>query len=427
MSATICLAAEYFPPHAPGGAEWSIEALARALGARGRRVLVVTPNYGAASREGRDGFTVIRFPFPVKRPPGRATIPGRYHANPIFYLYAGLVLARSVRREGVDLVHVQNKHMLIPGVLTHAFTGVPVITTLRDGSIIDAAPMCLHHGDRMPADCGVAKLWRDCAVEYFDLYVGGRRSRLATRLVFLYRWLDARLKQRFLRRVDTVIAVSQGILDIYRRSGLLDGVSRLRVVPTVPSLVAPAPDAVEGVRQRLGLGGKRLALYVGKLSPGKGAADFLAAARRVAPAVPEVLFVLAGEGEAAAREPFIRHLGPLANRDVLALYPLADVVVVPSVIPDALSRVILEAMAAGRPVVATRVGGTPELVLDGKTGLLVERNDPDGLARALLTVLRDSALRDALGAAGRRHLELLSGEGGSVDRLLDVYAEVLGG
>jgi glycosyltransferase involved in cell wall biosynthesis len=146
----------------------------------------------------------------------------------------------------------------------------------------------------------------------------------------------------------------------------------------------------------------------------------------VAPALPDVLFVLAGEGDVTAREPFIRYLGPLANRDVLALYPLADVVVVPSMIPDALSRVILEAMSAGRAVVATRVGGTPELVLDGKTGLLVERSDPEGLAQALLTILRDDALRDALGAAARCHLESLSGQGGSVDRLLAVYAEVLG-
>ena len=421
---TICLVTEYFPPHAPGGAEWSTEALARALAERGHRVLVVTPNYGAAGREERDGFTVFRFPFPVKRRPGRGTVPARYLANPVFYLYAGLVVARIARREKAALVHVQNKHMLIPGALARALTGVPVITTIRDGSIIDAAPMCLHHGDRMPVDCGVAKLWGECSVEYFDLYVKGRRTRLAAKLAFLHGWLDARLKQRFLRRVDAVVAVSQGILDVYRRSGLLDGVPRLRVVHTVPLLAAPPPEAVEGVRRRLGLGGRRLVLYVGKLSPGKGAADLVEAARRVAPAVPDALFVFVGEGELSRPEPFIRRLGPLPNREVLALYPLADVVVVPSVIPDALSRVILEAMSAGRPVIATRVGGTPELVLDGKTGLLVERNDPAGLAAALLAILRDDALRGALGVAGRRHLESLSGQGGSLDRLLEVYAEV---
>jgi hypothetical protein len=210
------------------------DALAGA-GRRGRRVFVDHAQPRARRRAKSATFTVIRF---LSREAGaRAShIPGRYHANPIFYLYAGFTLARVARREKADVIHVQNKHMLVPGVLARALTGLPVVATIRDGSIIDAAPMCLHHGDRMTADCGVRKLWRECSVEYFDLYARGRRARLMTKLAFLYRWLDARVKQRFLRRVDAVVTVSQGILDIYRRSALLDGVPRLRVVPTVPSL-----------------------------------------------------------------------------------------------------------------------------------------------------------------------------------------------
>src|SRR5262249_60826524 len=111
--------------------------------------------------------------------------PGRYHANPLFYLYAGLVLARVARREHVEILHVQNKHMLVPGALARSLTGVPVVATIRDGSIIDAAPMCLHHGDWMPADCGVRKLWRECSVEDFDLYARGRRAPLLTQLAVL--------------------------------------------------------------------------------------------------------------------------------------------------------------------------------------------------------------------------------------------------
>lgn len=423
----ICLVSEYFPPHAPGGAEWSTDALARALAGRGHRVLVVTPNYGAPRREERDGFAVYRFPFPAKRPPGRATIPGRFLANPLFYLYAGLVIAWAARREAAELIHVQNKQMLIPGALARVLGGVPVIATIRDGGIIDAAPMCLHHGDRMPADCGVAKLWGECSAEYFDLYAKGRHGRLRTKLGFLYGWLDARLKQRGLRRVDAVVAVSQGILDVYRRSGLLDGIGRLRVVHTIPPAgAAPAPSAVEAARARLGLAGRRVVLFVGKLSPGKGSADLVAAARRVAPSAPDVAFLFVGEGDLGASEPFLRATGPLRHDEVLALYPLADVVVVPSVIPDALSRVIVEAMSAGRAVIATRVGGTPELVRDGETGVLVARGDREGLAAALRTVLGDEGWRARLGAAGRRHLESLAGEGGSLDRLLAVYAEVRG-
>ncbi|MBI4591557.1 MAG: glycosyltransferase family 4 protein [Candidatus Rokubacteria bacterium] len=222
-----------------------------------------------------------------------------------------------------------------------------------------------------------------------------------------------------------MVGVSEGILDIYRRSGLLAGISRVRAVYNVPPVTAVAgPEVVEAARHGLGLAGKRVVLYVGKFSPGKGTADLLVAAKKVVASVPEALFLFVGEGELAAAGRHIRRLGPLPNSEVLALYPLADVVVVPSVIPDALSRVILEAMAAGRPVIGTRVGGTPELILDGKTGLLVERNDPDGLAQALLSLLRDEALRAELAAAGRRRLDELFGPERSLDRLLDLYREV---
>jgi glycosyltransferase involved in cell wall biosynthesis len=391
-------------------------------------VVVITPNYGAPAREERDGFTVLRFPFPIKRPPGRYTVPVRYLANPLFYLYAGLAVARIARRERAELLHVQNKQMLIPGVIARALARRPVVLSIRDGGIIDAAPMCLLHGDRMPPDCGAAKLWRECSVEYFDRYVKGARGRLPSKLAFLYLWLDARLKQRFLARVDAVVGVSQGIVDVYRRSGLLEGIARLRVVHTIPPLGgAPTAAEVARTRARLGLEGQRVVLYVGKFSPGKGTDDLVAAAGRVAAALPDARFVFVGEGALGDDAPHLRVLGPLPNREVLALYPLAEVVVVPSVIPDSLSRVILEAMSAGRPVIATRVGGTPELVLHGQTGLLVERGDREGLAAALLALLSDDALRASFGAAGRRHLASLTGAGGSLDRMLEVYAEVLSG
>lgn len=418
----ICLVNEYFPPHAPGGAEWSTEALAYALTARGHRVVVITPNYGAPAVEERDGFRIRRFPFPIKLPPGRATIPGRYLVNPIFYLYAGIVVAHLARRERATILHVQNKHMLIPGVIARTLTGLPLVVTIRDGSIINAAPVCLHHGDRMPPDCGVRKLWKECSEEYFALYVKDPRRRLRSKLAFLYFWLDSRLKQRLLRRADAVVGVSQGILDIYRRSGLLEGIPRVGAVYSIPLLHSPPGSAeVERVRHRLGLTGKRVVLYVGKFSPGKGTADLVAAADRVATSLSDVLFIFVGEGELRADGPHILRLGPLPNSEVLPLYPVAHVVVVPSVIPDALSRVILEALWAGRPVIATRVGGTPELIIEGKTGLLVDRNDPDGLARAIETVLRDDALRASLSAGARRHVEERFRAEESLDQLLSLY------
>jgi glycosyltransferase involved in cell wall biosynthesis len=386
----------------------------------------VTPNYGAPAAEVRDGFDIRRFPFPIKRPAGRSVLPPRVFLNPLWTLWAGWQLARAVRAASAEVLHAQNKHMLLPGMIARRLTGVPLLLTIRDGSLIDAAPMCLHHGDRRPADCGARKLWRECSVEYFDLYMSGRRSRVVTKLAFLAGWLDACFKQRFLRRLDAVVGVSEGILGVYRRSGLLEGARRVEVIPTIPPLMPPASAAqASAAREAHGLGGLRVVLYVGKLSPGKGTGDLLTAAQRIAPSHPETRFVFVGDGTMALPDmPWLQRLGPLPNAEVLALYAAADVVVVPSVIPDSLSRVILEAMTAGRPVIGTRVGGTPELVVHGETGLLVERGDGEGLARALETLLDDETLRRAMGERARRHVESRFSEGETVDRLLALYGDL---
>jgi glycosyltransferase involved in cell wall biosynthesis len=82
-----------------------------------------------------------------------------------------------------------------------------------------------------------------------------------------------------------------------------------------------------------------------------------------------------------------------------------DITVVPTIAQEGLSRTSVEAMAAGRPVVASRIGGLPFTVVDGVTGLLCEPGDPGDLARKLEALLDDSDLRRRMGLAGRRRFE----------------------
>src|SRR5881396_2020366 len=81
----VCFVNEYFPPFAPGGAEWSLDALARALAGRGHRVTIVTPNWGAEPREEYHGVGIVRFPFPLRLEPGRGPASPKWLANPAFY------------------------------------------------------------------------------------------------------------------------------------------------------------------------------------------------------------------------------------------------------------------------------------------------------------------------------------------------------
>jgi type III pantothenate kinase len=165
-----------------------------------------------------------------------------------------------------------------------------------------------------------------------------------------------------------------------------------------------------------------LVLYAGKLSLGKGTLVLLESLDRIRAAVPGVRFALAGKGDMRVPAADDLHvLGILSQPDLFALYRAADVVVVPSLWPEPLSRVLLEAMRIGRPVVATMVGGTPEAVEHGVSGLLVPRQDPAALARAVSELLLDPQRRERMGLAGAQRAERFFDEDRLVADLLEAY------
>ena len=114
------------------------------------------------------------------------------------------------------------------------------------------------------------------------------------------------------------------------------------------------------------------------------------------------------------------------RHDVPRLLGAMDVVVVPS-LAEGFSNVVLEAGAAGRPVVATRVGGNAEAIVDGETGLLVEPQDPIALARAILTLLEDPARRRRMGESARRRVSEMFTVEKMIEGYESLYASLAGG
>jgi len=169
---------------------------------------------------------------------------------------------------------------------------------------------------------------------------------------------------------------------------------------------------------------------VGSFLPIKGQRFLLEAAPRILERFPEVRFLFAGQGpERAALEEQARSLGDRVRFLGLQSDPMdalagLEVAVVPSVM-ETFSLVSLEAMALERPLVATRVGGIPEVVEDGVSGTLVPPEDPVALARAICAYLEDPALAERHGRQGReRALRLFSLEG-MAENLEAVYEEAL--
>jgi len=171
-----------------------------------------------------------------------------------------------------------------------------------------------------------------------------------------------------------------------------------------------------------------IVLTVARLDKQKGHSYLLEAAALV----PEAMFVLVGEGpERSALEAQASILG-LSNRvvflgyrdDVSDLLASCDVFVLPSLF-EGLPLSVLEAMAAGKPVVATDIGGTNEAVKHGETGLLVPSADPESLARAIRTVLFDPVLSQRLGSAGRARVHQEFSAETMVQRIAEIYDELL--
>ncbi|MBP2684046.1 MAG: glycosyltransferase [Deltaproteobacteria bacterium] len=185
-----------------------------------------------------------------------------------------------------------------------------------------------------------------------------------------------------------------------------------------------SPDEAMAFRRREGIPADALvALCVSNFYPYKGHEELMEAAARVVPAYPNVIFLLAGRdsGTLEATRILVRERGIVesirfvgSRTDVPDLLRISDLFVHPSR-EEGFSNAILEAMAAGLPVVACGVGGNPEVVVDGETGRLVPSRNAAAFASAIVELLADPEKRNAMGEAGRHRVT----ERFSLDRMME--------
>ncbi|MBI4561325.1 MAG: glycosyltransferase family 4 protein [Candidatus Rokubacteria bacterium] len=209
-----------------------------------------------------------------------------------------------------------------------------------------------------------------------------------------------------------------------------------RSIPIGIELPAGGSSGV-GVREEFGIGPEvPVVTIVGLLMRWKGQDVFLDAAAQIRACQPQARFLVVGDrpadGDAAyvaALRQQIRSLGldravtfTGFRHDVQAIMAASDVVVHASTSPEPFGIVLLEAMAAARPVVATALGGPLEIVVPGETGLLVPPGEPNALAEAALFLLERPALRRAMGENGRKRVETLF----TADRMARDLEAVLG-
>jgi glycosyltransferase involved in cell wall biosynthesis len=190
----------------------------------------------------------------------------------------------------------------------------------------------------------------------------------------------------------------------------------------------PNPVPVQPIAPQAGR--SNMVLFVGRLEAAKGVFDLMDSIAELRGAVPDLRVVFAGEGDHAALARYAARLGiadavkftgqvgPSGKR---ALFESAAAFVLPSY-AEGLPLGLLEAMAAGVPVIASPVGGVPEAVVDGVSGFLVAPGDRAALSRLLRTLLLDRALAARLGAAARESVRLRFSPERTIPRLEEIYA-----
>jgi len=300
------------------------------------------------------------------------TVTGRFH--------------RLLRHQRVDVLHSHLIHANLIAPFSGRLAGVPVVITTRHN---------VHIGP----------VWRE--------------------------WLNWCAKNGR----DVAIAISEEVRATeVERSGAPP--SSVVVIPngiSVDRFAAPDQAAVTKLRRTWGVGADGFVIgTLARFHEQKGHRYLLDAQRIMLDRAPHTKLLLVGEGVLfeSVRER-ASHLGiadsvilPGVRHEVPEILALLDLFVLPS-LWEGLPISILEAMAAGKPVVATRVGGVPEVVVDGETGLLVPPRDPEALAGAIARLLRDPQLRHRMGQAGQERVREHFSVEQMVRRTETLYEELL--
>lgn len=389
-----------------GGQERHVENLALELANRGHRVAVATLWHEGLERFEEDrGVRIYRIQGTVQRASALFSQTGRRFAPPAPDPETVWALRRILRRERPEIVHAHSwiVHSFLP---LKAGSGAKLVVTLHDYGLHCATKMLLRQDH--PCTGPAPDRCPGCAAAHYGLLKAS--ATLAAQRATLS-WL--------LAAVDRFIAVSQAVAE---GNGLAGSGRAWEVIPNfIADGIEMSDNDAGDLAAQLPSGD--FLLFVGALNRHKGLHVLLEAYARLEDAPP--LALIGAWAEQDLRLP--------AGAQVFEHWPHAAVMhawqrcaigIVPSIWPEPCPTVAMEAMLAGRPLVASRIGGLPDLVAHEETGLLTPPGDAGALAAALARLLGDPAARRRMGAAGQRRVAAFQAHA-VIPRIEALYAALL--
>jgi glycosyltransferase involved in cell wall biosynthesis len=402
----ILMLAQFYHPTI-GGEERHVRDLAAFLAKRGHQVGVATLwREGLPEVEVDQGVQIFRMRGLMQRWPGLFVDANRTHAPSFPDPALVAALRRIIAKERIEIVHAHNwlLHSFLP---LKRSDGPRLVVTLHDLSLVCATKAALYHGESCsgprPLKCS------GCASRHYGALKGA--VTLATNSIS--GWFERRLVDRFLA-VSDAIAVG---------SGLPGGPTAFEIAPNfvrddVATLKGPADERLEELPK------EPFILFVGDLRRVKGVEVLLAAYAQLDDVPPLVLIGRKCHDAPSVwpQNVYVFHDWPHAA--VMQAWSRSIAGVVPSIWPEPCATVLMEAMASGKPVIASDIGGNPEIVGHNVSGLLVQPGDQLGFAHAIKTLATDENLRRRLSEGALRRVKAFTASN-VVPRIEAIYQDLL--
>lgn len=403
----ILMLAQFYPPTI-GGEERHVRNLSLALAARGHSVSVATLwHKGEPEREMDQGVRIHRVRGTMQRLTPLFSEKGRRFAPPFPDMETMRALHRIIKQERPHIVHAHNW-------LVHSFTplklwsGAKLVVTLHDYSLLCVQKRLTSFNEVCDGPALVKCL--RCATDFYGLAKGP----LAT----LANWTCGNAE---CRAVDMFLPVSQAVA---QGTHMHAGRTPYRVIPNfVPDNISRLRDDDHELVAQLPQG--EFLLFVGDIRRDKGVEVLLNAYARTETRVPLVLIGRIGSDISPHFPPgVIPFVQGWPHEAVMSAWGRSTVALAPSIWPDPCPTVAMEAMSMGRPVIASRIGGLSDIVVDGESGILVPPGDVEALRAAIQHMLADPDRRHRMGNAARQQVVKFQAQT-VVPRIEQVYRELL--
>lgn len=402
----ILMLAQFYPPII-GGEERHVRNLSVELAERGHHVSVATLQHeGAAEVEMDRGVRIHRVRASMQRVSSLFSEKGRQHSPPFPDPEVLWALRQIIKCERPDVIHAHNwmVHSFLP---LKRWSKARLVVTLHDFSIHCATKRLMRLGSvcsgAAPGKC------LSCASEHY-----GKAKGTVTTVANALSGMAER------RAVDMFLPVSRAVAEGTQLARY--GVP-YRIIPNfVPDDVYEQRDDTHPLLALLP--GEDYLLFVGDVTRDKGVETLFQAYSGMEKRIPLVVIGRPAEDISLRSPENVRILQSWPHAAVMSAWARCTLALVPSIWPDPCPTVAMEAMAMGKPVVAARMGGLSDIVVDGRTGVLTTPGDPRALREAIQSLLDSRDLRESMGDMARqRVVEFQAGT--VVPRIERVYEELV--